>query len=135
MSLFNRKPAPMQKSRANQPVTDEQLATYRAARAFLQAEWFGAILMVASFTQLYVFILGPYGVSTRTALIIGAVMLALGAWIFWSSRKVYLSLDFPWARRWEVVASVFAATGVVFWGLFLLAAFLVWRGVEILGQG
>ncbi len=135
MSLLGRKRAPMQKSRANQPVTDEQLATYRAARAFLQAEWFGAILMVVSFTQLYVFALGPYAVSTRAALIAGAIMLAIGAWIFWSSRTYYLRLDFPWARRWEVVATVFAATGVVFWGLFLLAACLVWRGVEILPQG
>lgn len=123
----------MQKARAGQSVDDETLATYTAAKGFLFSGWIGALLMAYSFTHLYLFGLRP-GASIALAYVVAIVCMALGATIWWRSRTVYLALDFPWRRGWEIGSSLIAATAGAFWLLFLLATFLVWRGVDLLGQ-
>ncbi len=123
----------MQKSREGQAVDDDLLAKYTAARAFLFSSWIGALLMAYSFTHLYLFGLRP-GASLGLAYTIAIACMTLGTLIWWRSRSVYLDLDFPWRRGWEIAASLIAATAGAFWALFLLASFLVWRGVDILGQ-
>ncbi len=120
----------LQKSREGQSVSDETVATYTAAKGFLIGEWFGALLLLASFIQLYVFGLRP-GADSDTSLGVGIALAALGAFIFWRSRGYYLSLDFPWKRPWEIGAMVVAASGGVFWLMFLLAWALVRAGIEI----
>lgn len=111
-------------------VTDEQLATYTAARAFLFGEWVGAILMVASFTQL--FFLGLRSDEAATwSLILGLAMLALGGFMFWRNRTYFLRLGVDWRRRWEVTAIIVAGSGVVFWLLFGLLSLLTALGVPI----
>ncbi|HLF17167.1 MAG TPA: hypothetical protein VI796_07040 [Candidatus Thermoplasmatota archaeon] len=120
-----------QKSRLGQPVSEETVATYTAAQGFLVGEWVGALVMVASFTQLYVAVFGR-AYSGRTALVVGAALLALGGWMFWKSHAYYKRLDFPWRRRWDAVAVVVAGSAVIFWLLFLVLAVLVWRDYPIL---
>ncbi len=120
----------MQRSRANQSVDEDTLATYTAAKGFLIAENLGALLMVYSFTHLYVFGLRPGG--SGAAVVAGVVLLVIGGLMYWRSRDYYLRLDFPWQRKWEIVATLLAASAAVFWLLFALASFLVWRGVELL---
>ncbi len=119
-----------QKSRAGQSVSDETLALYTAARAFLFGEWLGAVIMVASFTQLYL-VSFVFGGSVKLSIGLGLGALVLGAWMFWTNRSNYLGLDFPFKRRWEVVAVIFAGAGAVFWLLFGLLAVLVWNGVPV----
>lgn len=121
----------MQKAREGQSVDDETLAKYTAAKGFLFAANVGALLMVYSFTHLYVFGLRP-GASVPLSLAIAMVLLALGGWMYWRSRTYYLRLEFPWRRRWEVTATILAGASVVFWALFLLAWFLASRGIELL---
>lgn len=123
---------PRQKARAGQSVTDEQLATYTAARAFLFGEWVGAVLMVASFTQM--FFLGLKSDRAATiSLIVGLGMLVLGGFIFWTNRTYFLRLGVGWRKKWEVAAVIVAGSGVVFWLLFGLLAVLVWNGIPIQG--
>jgi hypothetical protein len=122
----------MQKARAGQSVSDETVATYTAAKGFLISENFGALLMVYSFTHLYVFGLRPGG-STRMALTVAIVCLVLGSLMYWRSRVVYLKLDFPWQRKWEIIASLLAAAAGIFWLLFVIAAVLAAQGVSLLG--
>lgn len=121
----------IQKSRAGQAVSDETIAKFRAAKGFLVLEWIGALMLVGSFTQLYVFGLLP---NARVLLveIIGVVMAVLGTVLWASARNAYYAIDFPWKRRWEFFATVVAGAGFVFWLLFLVAAFLAWRGVDFL---
>ncbi len=119
-----------QKSREGQSVSDETVATYTAAKGFLIGEWFGAVLMVLSFTLLYALGLRP-DADVRTIEIAGFLLFVVGTWAYWKSRGYYLALDFPWKRRWEVAATVVAGTGVVFWLMFLVALFLAWRGVAV----
>ncbi len=121
----------MQKARAGMSVDDETLAKYTAAKGFLVAEWLGALMMVYSFTHLYVVGLRP-GASVPLAMTVAGVLLVVGAIVFWRSRQVYLDLEFPVHQRWEVVATLFAGAAIVFWGLFLLAMWLASRGVELL---
>ncbi len=123
--------ADLQKARAGQSVSDETVAQYRAAKVFLTLEWFGAILLVLSFTQLYVFGLQP-GARVLLVEIVGAVMAIIGTLLWISARNAYYAIDFPWKRRVEFFATVVAGAGFVFWGLFFLALFLAWRGVEFL---
>lgn len=123
--------ADLQKSRANQGVSDEQVALYRAAKGFLVVEWVGAVLLVSSFTWLYAFGLRP-GASVRSAVAVSLVLLVLGVVLWISGRNAYYRIDFLWRRKTEFFATVVASTGIVFWALFALAAFLVWRGVEFL---
>ncbi len=114
-------------------VDERTVAIYRSARAFLIAEWIGALMVVASFTQLYIFVIGPYGVAPVASVIIGGLLLALGGTMFWKSRAIYLSLDFPWKRRWEIAATVVATSGAVFWAMFVLIVILARFGVNVLG--
>lgn len=119
-----------QKARAGMSVSDDDMATYTAARAFLFGEWVGALIMVASFTQLYI-VTFVAGGNAGWSIGIGLAALALGGWVFWSNRTYYLRLNFPWRRKWDAVAVVFALAGVVFWLLFGLLAALVWNGVPV----
>ncbi len=121
---------PRQKSREGQSVSDDTVARYTAARAFLVGEWIGAILMVGSFTQLYL-VAFVFGGTVRLSVGLGLGALLLGAWMFWTNRTHYLGLNFPFRRRWEVVAVIFAGAGAVFWLLFGLLAALVWQGIPI----
>lgn len=120
----------MQKSRAGQSVSDETVALYTAAKGFLVAEWIGALLMLYSFTHLYVFGLRP-GSDARAAVAVGVAALVVGAVVFWGARRTYMRLDFPWRRRWEVAATVFAGAAAVFWLMFALAVVLVWQGIPV----
>lgn len=122
----------MQKARAGQSVSDEELARYTAARAFLFGEWAGAVLMVASFTQLYVFLFGPLAASTGVVVGVGAGLLALGAWMFWTNRTYYHRLDWPFRRRWELAATVVAGSGLLFWLMFLVLLLLTVLGKPVL---
>lgn len=121
----------LQKSRAHQTVPDETVAQYRAAKAFLAVEWLGAVLMVLSFTQLYVFGLRP---GARVGLVeaVGVALLVVGGFLWISARTAYYRIDFPWRRRWEFLATVVAGAGLVFWMMFTVAALLAWRGVDFL---
>ena len=121
----------LQKSRAHQSVPDETVAQYRAAKAFLTVEWVGAVLMVLSFAQLYVFGLRP---GARVGLMegVGVALLLAGGLLWFSARSAYYRIDFPWRRRSEFLATVVAGSGLVFWGMFLVAALLVWRGIDFL---
>ena len=106
------------------------MARLTAARGFLLAEWLGALLMVASFTQLYVVVFGGLG-SGRLALGVGAALLALGSLLFLRSRRHYRSIGVPVAAKWHGAAAVVAGSAVIFWLLFLLLALLVALGVEV----
>ena len=120
----------MQKARAGMSVSDDDIALYTAARAFLFGEWAGALLMVASFTQL--FFLGLRSDAYATAsVIIGLVLLVLGAFIFWTSRTYFFRLGVAWRKNWELAAVMVAGSGVVFWLLFGLLWLLVWNDVPI----
>lgn len=122
----------MQKARAGQSVSDEELARYTAARAFLFGEWVGAVLMVASFTQLYVFLFGPLAASTPVVVGVGLGLLTLGTWMFWTNRTYYQRLDWPFRKKWEVAATVVAGSGVVFWILFGVLLLLTVLGKPLL---
>jgi hypothetical protein len=121
-------------ARAGQAVTPETVAQYRAARAFLLSEWFGASLMVASVTLLYLF--GRPDLGLRPALAIGSslAVFAVGAYVFWTSHRTYLRIGFLWAKRWDTGAIVVAGSGAFFWGLFALLLGLSWAGVELLPE-
>ncbi len=122
----------MQRSRAGQTVDDELLAKYTAAKGFLFSAMIGALLMAYSFTHLYLFGLRT-GANIPLAYAVAITCLALGSLIWWRSRAVYLALDFPWRRGWEIASSLIAAAAGAFWLLFILATILVWRGVDLLG--
>ncbi len=123
----------MQKARAGQAVDEATVAKYTAAMGFLIAEWVGALLMVVSFTQLYAYGLRP-SANVTLSLAAGAAMGGIGAYMYWTNRRHYLAMEFPWRRRWEYAATIFAAAGVIFWLLFILGWILVERGVPILGR-
>ncbi len=126
---------PLQRSRAMQPVSDETLANYTAARAFMTGMWTGAILMVLSFTQLYIFLVFDLGVTGKTSVVGGFALLVLGSFMFWKSRTYYQRLDWPWKRRWANAAVVVAGSGLVFWFIFAIIMLLAWRGINILPGG
>lgn len=118
-----------QKARAGMSVSDETVASYTAARAFLMGEWFGASLMVASFILLYLFL--PKQVGVPVILTTCLTMMALGSYIFLTNHRYYLRLDFPWAKRWDVGAILVAGTGAVFWLLVVGLYVLTWFGVAV----
>ncbi|MHB8633164.1 MAG: hypothetical protein ACYDBQ_04225 [Thermoplasmatota archaeon] len=120
----------LQRSRAMQPVSDETLATYTAARAFLFGEWFGATLMVASYTLLYAFTLGAR-LKPLVTLPVCLGLLVLGAAAFLRSRTIYLRLDFAWARRWHAAAGLVAGSAAFFWSLFAFLEVLAFYGVRV----
>lgn len=120
----------MQKARAGMTVSEETVAAYGAARAFLLGEWFGASLSAASIALAYMLTAArtPGAVTLGTSL----AVFAGGAYVFWKSRTYYRRLDFPWARRWDTAALVLAGSGAVFWLLFAVLEALAWMGVKIL---
>lgn len=120
----------MQKARAGMAVSEETVAAYTAARGFLMAEWFGASLMVASFTLLYLLTFGSQA-SARTILVVCGVLLVGGSYVFWTNHRNYAKVDFPWAKRWDTAALVTAGSGVVFWFLFVLLEVLTYFGVAV----
>lgn len=117
-----------QGSDAAGPPDDDALALAMAAQGFLASRWLGALLMVYSFTHLYVFGLRP-GASVPMALVVAAVFLLAGSAVWWRSRVYAERLEVPWAPRWAGAADLFAYTAIVFWILFLLALWLLSRGV------
>lgn len=128
------RPPRMQKSRQGMSVSEETVAAYTAARAFLMGEWFGATLMVASFTLLYLFAFVAQR-SPPLPVVLG-VCLAMflgGAFIFWRNHEYYVRLGFHWAKRWDTTAIVVAGAGAIFWLLFGLLALLSAFGVDVLG--
>jgi hypothetical protein len=122
----------MQKSRAGQSVSDETIALYTAARAFLFGEWAGALLMVLSFTQLYVFLFGPFDISSPVVLGVGIGFLALGGWMYWSNRTYYERLEWPYRRRWHLAALVTAGAGALFWLMFGVLTVMTALGKPVL---
>src|SRR5206468_850867 len=104
------------------------VAAYTAARGFLMAEWFGASLMVASFTLLYLLTFGSWA-SVRTTLVACGLMFVAGCYVFWTNHRNYTRVGFLWAKRWDNGAIVTAGAGVVFWFLFLMLEVLAALGV------
>jgi hypothetical protein len=122
----------VQAARAGMGVTDETVATYRAAALFLKVEWVGAVLMCLSIVLLYVLTFRPSGLSGAAALGISMAVLALGILLYWPSHRSYRRLDFPWHRRLDTVAIVVAGSGAIFWLLFVVLEALTVAGVRIL---
>src|SRR5688572_17995986 len=98
------------RSGGTDPVVDETVAAYSAARAFLLGEWFGASLAVASFTLLYLFTFAVRGVSVPLELGVCLVLLVLGAVIYLRSRTYYQRVGFDYAPRWHGAAVVVAGS-------------------------
>ncbi len=123
--------ARMQKARAGMAVTDETIANYTAARGFLYGEWFGASLMCASITLVYMLASPKVAASVAVAISVSLAMFAVGTYAFWTNHLYYKRLDFPWAKRWDTGAIVVAGAGAVFWLLFGLLVVLYRLGVEV----
>ncbi len=124
-----RRGAARKRSGATLP-TDEAVAQFSAARAFLAGEWFGATLMVASFTLLYLLAFGAEASPGLTYGVCGA-LLAVGTLAFFRSRAYYRRIGFDVAPRLHGVAAVVAGSAGIFWLLFLLLVALAWMGVAI----
>ncbi|HUR62604.1 MAG TPA: hypothetical protein VM286_09610 [Candidatus Thermoplasmatota archaeon] len=120
----------MQKARAGMAVSEETVAQYTAARGFLMAEWFGASVMVASFTLLYLLTFGSRA-TTRTILAVCLAILLLGAYVFWTNHRNYTRVGFLWAKRWDNGAIVTAGSAVIFWFLFAMLEVLTLFGVSV----
>lgn len=110
--------------------SDEDVAQFSAARAFLVGEWFGATLMVASFTLLYLLAFGAHATPGLTYGVCGG-LLALGTLAFFRSRTYYLRVGLDVAPRMHGLAAVVAGSAGVFWLLFLLLVTLAWLGIAI----
>lgn len=109
---------------------DAAVAAYGAARGFLLGEWFGASLLVASFTLLYLLAFGAHAGPAVTYGVCGA-LLALGATIYLRSRLYYHRIGADIAPKAHVLALVVAGSAGIFWLLFLLLVTLAWAGVPI----
>lgn len=111
--------------------TDDDVATYSAARGFLVAEWFGALLMVASFTFLYVL---PFaaGAGLGGTYATCALLLTIGSAIFLRSRRYYQRVGVDVAPRTHAIAAVVAGSAGIFWLLFALLFVLALLGVPLL---
>lgn len=112
---------------------EDAMALLTAARGFLLGEWFGAVLLLISFTQLYLAIAGHY-YPPPAALGIGGLVAVTGAVVYLQSRRYYLRLDTNWGRRSHNAAAVTAGAGAIFWLLFLVLMVLVWNGFPVTGQ-
>ncbi|MFA5944367.1 MAG: hypothetical protein WC876_07880 [Candidatus Thermoplasmatota archaeon] len=113
-------------------VIDDTVAAYAAARAFLLGEWFGAALMVASFTLLYLFSFAPVRVSVPIEVGVCAALLAVGTFVYFRSKGYYERVGFDYAPRWHAAAVVVAGSAGIFWLLLLLLIGLTYFGVEVL---
>jgi hypothetical protein len=116
-------------------VPDDTVAAYAAARAFLLGEWFGASVMVASFTLLYLFTFAGVGVSVLLEMGVCLALLALGAVVYLRSRMYYQRVGFDYAPRWHGAAVVVAGSAGIFWFLLALLIALTSFGVEVLPTG
>ena len=113
-------------------VPDDTVASYAAARAFLLGEWFGASLMVASFTLLYLFTFAVRGVSLPLELGICLALLALGAVVYLRSRMYYQRVGFDYAPNWHGTAVIVAGSAGIFWLMLAFLVVLTMFGVEVL---
>jgi hypothetical protein len=111
--------------------TPEMLANYTAARAFLYGQWFGASLMVASFTLLYVLAVVPRRPSVPVTLAVCAALLGLGTFVYLRNRAYSKRLDYPYAPRWEAAALVVAGSAGIFWLLFAILQALTAAGIRV----
>lgn len=111
--------------------SDLDVATFSAARGFLAAEWFGACLMVASFTLLYLLAFGAHARPTVTYAVCMA-LLAVGTLVYLRSRAYYGRLGSDIAPRSHAVAAIVAGSAGIFWLLFAILLALAWAGVAIL---
>lgn len=109
--------------------TDAEVADYAAARGFLAAQWFGASLMVASFTLLYALQFGT-NASVATTYLISFAALALGTLIFWRSRIYSTRLTLV-APRLHLLVAIVAGSAGIFWLLFAILIALAWAGIPI----
>jgi len=130
--LTKERKARMQKARAGMAVSEETVAAYTAARGFLFGEWFGASLMCASVTLLYMFASPRSSASGAAALVSCLALMAVGSYAYLTNHIYYKRLDFPWAKRWDTGAILVAGTGAVFWLLFAVLEVLVKLGVTVL---
>lgn len=113
--------------------SDDDVAAYGAARGFLLAEWSGAVLMVASFTFLYLlpFAAGAGLAATYTTC---ALLLVLGSAVFLRSRSYYQRMGADIAPRSHAIAAVVAGSAGIFWLLFLFLIALALLGVSLLPE-
>lgn len=118
------------RSRLAQPISDDEIAAYAAGRAFLAGEWFGATLMVASFTFLYILDFGTEA-TIATIYAVCAACLGVGTLAFLRARTYYERLDSNVAPRLHVIAAVVAGSAGIFWLLFALLVTLAWLGVPL----
>lgn len=114
------------------PVVDDTVAAYSAARAFLLGEWFGASLMVTSFTLLYLFSFAGHGVSVAVEVSVCAAILALGTFVYFRSKRYYERVGFDYAPRWHAAAIVVAGSAGIFWLLLAFLLVLTFFGVDVL---
>lgn len=122
----------MQKARAGMSVSDETVALYGAARAFLIGEWFGALVMLASFTLLYL-LYAATNWTGKSILIACVGLMAVGSLAYLRSRSYYTRMDFHYAPKAHVGALLVAGSAAIFWLLFGLLELLVALGVEVGG--
>lgn len=97
------------------------------------AEWFGSLLMVSSFTLLYLL---PFaaGAGVGATYTVCALLLALGSAIFLRSRRYYQRIGADVAPRLHAIAAVVAGSAGIFWLLFLLLIVLALLGVGLLPE-
>jgi hypothetical protein len=112
---------------------DDALALLTAAQGFLLGEWFGAVLLLASFAQLYLAVAANL-YSGKAALVAAALLVAAGGALFWRSRTYYLRLGTAWGRRWHTAATVVAGSAGIFWLLFVVLSVLVYQGFPVTGK-
>lgn len=123
---------PRKRSRHNQPVEDDVMAKYTAARAFLFAEWVGALMMVASFTLLYWLSFSGAAIGGPGTLALSILLMIFGGVLFWRNRTIYESLEFPFRKKWEIAAMLVAGSAVIFWLMFVVLLVAVWLGYPVL---
>jgi len=111
---------------------EETVAAYGAARAFLLGEWFGAGLMVASFTLLYLFAFAPGRPNFAVVLGVCIALLLVGTLAYFRSRAYYARIGFDYAPKWHRATIVVAGSAGIFWLLFVFLAVLTWFGVAVL---
>ena len=115
-------------------VIDDTVASYAAARAFVLGEWFGASLMVASFTLLYLFTFAVGGVSVWREIGVCLGVLTVGTMVYLRSKRYYERIGFDYAPRWHAAAIVVAGSAGIFWLLFLVLIGLTYFGVQVLPE-
>jgi hypothetical protein len=120
------------RSGGTDPVVDDTVASYAAARAFLLGEWFGASLAVASFTLLYLFTFAARGIPVLVELGACLGLLAVGAVVYLRSRTYYQRVAFNYAPRWHNAAVVVAGSAGIFWLMLAFLIVLTYFGVDVL---